>query len=413
MTIFVQIASYRDPELVPTLRSAFAEAAYPDDLRFCVAWQHHDTESLQEFSSHPQVKILDIPYEESRGACWARNQTQKEYRGEDFTLMLDSHHRFATGWDRFCVATIQRLQEQGHQKPLLTTYAPPYDPSKDPEGRGKRPTEMLFDGYTVSGVIGFRPAYLSHKLQQPVPARFLSAHFVFTLGEFCEEVPHDPDFYFLGEEISLAVRAFTHGYDLFHPHEIVVWHEYTRKNRRLHWDDHKKWHVTDQLSLARNRALLGVDGERSEEDFGRFGLGIVRTLNDYELYAGIRFGTRAVHEDTRAGRAPLVGGGPSGEEGFFRDVKHTIEVNLDIDRTDYDFLRVIYTDLNGEELLRRDVKGNELHRAIVAVRSKSKAEVAIESVFPVPAQSKPGQNKWILWPHCRRSGWGSRLEGGV
>ena len=44
-------------------------------------------------------------------------------------------------------------------------------------------------------------------------------------------VPYDPTLYFLGEEITLAVRAYTHGYDLFHPSETIVWHEYTRNGR--------------------------------------------------------------------------------------------------------------------------------------------------------------------------------------
>ena len=39
-TIFVQIASYRDPELNNTLDYLFKNAKYPDNLRVCIAWQH-------------------------------------------------------------------------------------------------------------------------------------------------------------------------------------------------------------------------------------------------------------------------------------------------------------------------------------------------------------------------------------
>ena len=52
-------------------------------------------------------------------------------------------------------------------------------------------------------------------------------------GQWCIEVPYDPDYYFHGEEISLAVRSYTWGYDLFHPHKIIAWHEYTRKRITL------------------------------------------------------------------------------------------------------------------------------------------------------------------------------------
>ncbi len=36
----------------------------------------------------------------------------------------------------------------------------------------------------------------------------------------------------------MTVRAFTHGYDLFHPCETIVWHDYVRKDAVKHWDDH-------------------------------------------------------------------------------------------------------------------------------------------------------------------------------
>ena len=39
-SIFIQIASYRDPELVPTLDSLFDNAKFPNDLMVCIAWQH-------------------------------------------------------------------------------------------------------------------------------------------------------------------------------------------------------------------------------------------------------------------------------------------------------------------------------------------------------------------------------------
>ena len=51
---------------------------------------------------------------------------------------------------------------------------------------------------------------------------------IFADGKFCKEVLYDPHYLFHGEEINLTVRAFTHGYDLFHPHKPVVYHEYSQ-----------------------------------------------------------------------------------------------------------------------------------------------------------------------------------------
>ena len=45
-SIFIQIASYRDPELVPTLDSLFDNAKFPNDLMVCIAWQHSTEDEL-------------------------------------------------------------------------------------------------------------------------------------------------------------------------------------------------------------------------------------------------------------------------------------------------------------------------------------------------------------------------------
>ena len=74
-------------------------------------------------------------------------------------------------------------------------------------------------------------------LSHPVPARSLAGGFYFTLGRHCRDVPYDPSIYF-SDENSMAVRSFTHGYDLFHPHRHILWHHYGRESAPRHWMDH-------------------------------------------------------------------------------------------------------------------------------------------------------------------------------
>ena len=50
--IFVSIASYRDPELLPTLRDMFAKAKHPDLLRVGLCWQKTEEESIEEFHNN-------------------------------------------------------------------------------------------------------------------------------------------------------------------------------------------------------------------------------------------------------------------------------------------------------------------------------------------------------------------------
>jgi Glycosyltransferase (GlcNAc) len=305
-TIFVQIASYRDPELPATLRDCLTKATHPENLRFGICWQQDETENLDEFLVDPRFRVIAVPYKESQGACWARNALQSLYAGETYTLQLDSHHRFIVGWDR---ALMEMLCLVDSERPILTTYAPSYDPADDSR-RDLVPSKMGFERFLPEGLISMRPWLMMdyQTLDKPIRARFYSAHFAFTLGCFCEEVKHDPNLYFCGEEINIAVRAFTHGYDLYHPHRVVLWHEYSRSYRRKHWDDHvegrveKPWHLRDAASQRRVKALLGL--QPADTDFGEFGLGNVRSLPDYERYAGISFKLRRVQAYTLEDRQP-------------------------------------------------------------------------------------------------------------
>ena len=298
-TIFVQIASYRDAELLPTLRDCIAKAAHPENLRFGICWQHDKSESLGKFLADPRFRVISIPYQDSKGACWARNAIQSLYAGETYTLQLDSHHRFVPAWDSKLIAMLESLDSE---KALLTAYAPHYDPRKAKPPKSV-PWKIAFDKFTPDGRLLTRPSFMDNyrELERPIRARFYSAHFAFTIGAFCEEVKHDPLLYFLGEEITIAVRAFTHGYDLYHPHQVIVWHEYTRNYRPKHWDDHndgaEPWHVRDSAAGDRIATLLGQQSR--PVNLGEFGLGESRSLSDYEQYAGINFKLRLVQDYTR------------------------------------------------------------------------------------------------------------------
>jgi len=137
--IFIQIASYRDPQLVPTVKDCIENAKYPENLHFCIAWQHGPDEKIDDIASLPNVTIIDIPYLESKGACWARNQIQQRYQEEEYTFQLDSHHRFVKNWDELVIGMYKQIQQLRYKKPLLTSYIPSFDPDDDPNARIQNP----------------------------------------------------------------------------------------------------------------------------------------------------------------------------------------------------------------------------------------------------------------------------------
>lgn len=411
-TIFVQIASYRDKELRPTLKSCIENAKYPENLRFGIAHQNNpadDWDNLNEYLGDPRFRILNIPYKESEGACWARNMIQLLYQNEDYTLQLDSHHRFVKDWDVILIDMLEDLKASGVEKPLLTGYIPSFDPERDPELRIQQPWKMTFDRFIPEGAIFFLPATIDeHKsLTAPVPSRFYSAHFCFTLGIFCKEVPHDPNYYFHGEEISIAARAYTWGYDLFHPHKVIVWHEYTRKGRTKQWDDDPLWIQRNNTCHLRNRKLFGMDGEVQDIDFGRYGWGPVRTLEDYERYSGISFKKRAVQQhtiDNKYPPNPVIEDKEEYEKSFLRIFKHCIDLgyeqaNLD----DYEFWCVAFHDEAGETIHRQDADPAEIER----MRKDPDGYYKIWRQFFI--EKTP--HKWCVWPFSKSKGWCDKIEG--
>lgn len=239
--IFVQIAAYRDPDLNNTLQSLYQNAFFPENLRVVVANQFAPEDEPVN-TDYPGLEVIPIPYKEVVSACWARNLIQQHYKDEDYTLQLDSHMRFVFGWDVLLLDWYTQLKKQGYN-PLITGYMPSFDPLDDPAKRQNVPWVMHFDFFAQGGWVSFRPTHLNdfEKHTLPIPARFYSAHFAFADGAFSKNVQHDPNYYFHGEEISIGVRAYTHGYDLFHPHRLICFHEYTRKlrigNKRLQWDN--------------------------------------------------------------------------------------------------------------------------------------------------------------------------------
>jgi len=413
MKIFVQIASYRDPELVKTIEDMLDKAKNPKNLVFAIARQYSDEDgfdNLDKWKSDKRFKILNIPYTESNGACWARNKLQQLYNNEEYTLQIDSHMRFNENWDTTLIKLIKQLQKYGYKKPLLTSYACSYEPTNDPAGRVQEPWRMVFDRFAPEGNVFFLPETIPNweNLKKPIRARFYSAHYCFTLGQFAKEVQHNPEYYFHGEEISVAVRAFTHGYDLFHPHFPIIYHEYTRKGKTKQWDDDKKWGEKNDKAHYLNKRLFGVDGMEQEGHNDLYGFGKVRTLRDYEKYAGILFSQRAVQKSTIDKLDPPVIEKYETEEDWLNSFsiifRHCIDVSYDsVPEKDYEYWVVAFHDENDETLYRRDADKIEINSMMADPDKYCK----IWRDFPTTKQPK----YWVVWPYSASKGWCDRITG--
>jgi hypothetical protein len=406
--IFVSIAAYRDPELVPTVDDCLARARHPERLRFGICWQHGPDEPPLPWAGDPRFRIIDVPWQESRGACWARAEVMARYDGEDYFFQLDSHHRFVQDWDEIVIDELGRAPAA---KPVLTAYLTPYDPER-PDVREHVPMQMNFDRFTEQGIVLCRPGELHdwRTRTRPARARFLSAHFLFAPGAFVREVPYDPELYFTGEEITLAVRAFTHGYDLFHPHRMIAWHEYTRAYRaHKHWTDHDGQAAVDTAWYERDRTSLAkVDAFLANPAPGPLGLGTARTFADYEAFAGLSFAARRAQEYTRAGYEPP---NPPADPGWAQRIRsYALDLAIEKSRLpegvdDYHFWYVGVHDDSGREIVRQDLDREAVRKVL--------ATDAPQAIVHCEFETDRVPSTWTVWPVSDSRGWLERFDGPV
>ena len=299
--IFVQIACYRDPECQWTVKDLFDQAKYPERISVGICWQfdaEHDQDCFIEPSSYPdQTRVIEVPAQESQGVCWARHLVQTLYQDEDYILMIDSHMRFIENWDE---AVISELDKCVSEKSFLSSYPPGYKlPNELSEN--PRPTILRAKAFDPAGDIRFDGEALPIDPPAPLRGAFLAGGFIFARGEFIKEIPYDPYLYFNHEEICLAVRAFTHGWDAYSASQTFVYHLYQTggANRRLHWEDNKDWSRMSSRSRARYNHLLCRQISDDPEvilELDKYGLGKERSLEEFEAFTGIDFLNKSVSE---------------------------------------------------------------------------------------------------------------------
>lgn len=303
-TIFVSIASYRDPLLWNTVKECLRNAERPDLLRFGIVDQS-DEDAGNDLAALPfaqQIRYVNIRPRDSRGACWARSIAFGLYDREDYLLQIDSHTIFDRNWDRILKTQLEELSLD-NPKSILSGYPWAFE-VEDGEAVRKVSSQgtLTLCPIPEAALTEESPIMLFHPIPQATSEHYyafeLSGNFLFTLGCFVEQVPYDPHLYFHGEEQNLTIRAYTHGWDMYHPRVVPLYHLYKKPERvegdtPRHWDEKDDlprktaWWQLDKAAKDRMRQLL-----YSNTIQGAYGLGSVRSLDDFAAYSGIDYRRR-------------------------------------------------------------------------------------------------------------------------
>jgi hypothetical protein len=302
--IFVQIASYRDPDVEKTIKDLIRKAAKPDNLIIALCDQYGPENKHLTLYDRDNFRVIRVPFYMSSGLGWARAQLQKLYFDDaKYTMQLDSHMRFAPDWDKKLINMIKKTESP---KPIISHYCPAFstkDDKNDEFLRKKALLKMYCLRFNKTGTVSFRANHVPKEDRDDKPLRsmLVSGHFYFTLAQHIREFEYDPELYFAGDEVTLATRSWTRGWDIFNPTENVVWHNYTREERVCHWADQKMGYgKLHEESLKRLRQLL--HGEDNGFSIGKYGLGEARSLEEFEELSGIDFKNRELSEKAKDGK---------------------------------------------------------------------------------------------------------------
>lgn len=409
--IFIQIASYRDPELVPTIQDMIFRAKHPENLTFGICWQYDESEPIDMFDDDQRFKIAKYHYSESQGLGWARAITNSLYTGEKYTLQIDSHHRFVDGWDEIVLEDFSNALQES-TKPVITTYCTPFDPTKDRSTWNPLPSLMSQYEFSSDKLLMSMPWYIQDYKERTkiIKARTISGHFYFTWGQFVNDVPYDPDIYFGGytEETTLSLRAFTHGYDFYSPYRTVMWHEYTRNYRPKHWEDHGKESKTKKTSgerdvFARQKTRQLFGNEDNGIDMSIYGLGTERTLRDYEIYGGFDFLKCRIHDHTLKVNEPP---NPEPWENGFISTKYNVKVEWNIDFfKDHNFEKPQFMTMG---ILNKS--GAELFRKDFLIESNPEYLNFTKNQFQTQIQSNDKPSLAVMYLFDENKQWSNRYE---
>ncbi len=292
-TLFVAIASYRDPECQWTVKDLFEAAAFPERIFVGICWQFDHGLDQDCFAiPYPrpdQVRVANVTLQETRGACWAKSRALSLIQGEDYILLIDSHMRFAANWD---VEMINTLQRTDNPSAFLSTFPAGYEP---PDKRSFS-TPRLAPARFFDRIMSQNSVLLD--MPRPLESYQVAGGYLFGRREMFAEVPYDPHIYFIGEEISHAARFFTHGWDGYAPDKCLIHHYYTRTESTKHWDDHKEhWGKLNTASYRRVRHLLGIERTSDAmalEGIEEYGLGHKRTLAEFQAAIGVNFNAQVI-----------------------------------------------------------------------------------------------------------------------
>lgn len=230
--IFVNLCSYRDKLLAPTIESLLETESGRNKITYGIFEQTKYEDSLQIKSphivSHPNVRYKRIDPEYSDGVVWARAINAMQVHDEEYQYQIDSHMLFDKDWDHQLMLDYNDARRAANTDKVLLTSG-----TKNFDLNGDRITKhTLTEDITVHlGYFQFDKDLRLHAhgpwvsaTKTVSPSIHICAGNFFAPIKWIKEVGYNTDIFFEGEEQILALSSILAGYKIFHHRRIRVYH---------------------------------------------------------------------------------------------------------------------------------------------------------------------------------------------
>lgn len=240
-------------------------------------------------------------------------------------MQVDSHLEFYAHWDD--LYTNELKAAKSFPKSILSSYPPGFQVENggilenDPSPGARLCTCEFSTSDVEEKIIRINTGvgYRGDE-EQPTQVPFIAAGFFFAPAGFLVDVPFDPymPWCFMGEEIMLSMRAWTHGWDIYAPRKNWIAHQYRpgRMGLPKFWGSVGRLfgrpgpgfsNILQKRMIKRVKHLVGYNDCCSREklvedgdelvlmDVEHYGFGDVRSREEYLSWANIDVDKKKCH----------------------------------------------------------------------------------------------------------------------
>lgn len=291
-----------------TLNELISKATNPENIVIAVIDQNYKDQrnEIKKLPYCSQIRYMHVNLIDTLGVSWARHLCFTLYNNEEYVLQIDSHTSLEQGWDSELIRQHDKLL-QTCKKPIITSYPHSFEIINGeplyhkPSGNvvmvlRPMPDEKLKPN---NPMLGFRGKSIYSN--EAYEGCHIAGGFYFCHGNFIEEVPYDPYLYFHGEEQSLAIRAYTRGWNIYHTENMPIFHMYKQPNVSYsshHWhgdfSSQRNFTNSELMIRAKKRLIRLVYGDGLPGSI--YGLGSVRTMDDFIKMSGIDYKNKTISD---------------------------------------------------------------------------------------------------------------------